>query len=44
MPRIPDILLDTVIYLYPTAMDAESGARAGGTGFLEGYAKLSLKK
>ena len=34
MPRIPDILLDTVIYLYPTAMDAESGVRVGGTGFL----------
>jgi hypothetical protein len=34
MPRIPDILLDTVIYLYPTAMDAEGGARVGGTGFL----------
>src|SRR5579863_4354365 len=34
MPRIPDILLDSVIYLYPTTMDAENGERAGGTGFL----------
>jgi hypothetical protein len=34
MPRIPDTLLDCVIYLYETEMDAQSGSRAGGTGFL----------
>ncbi|HEY3827611.1 MAG TPA: trypsin-like peptidase domain-containing protein [Solirubrobacteraceae bacterium] len=34
MPRIPDELLDCVIYLYPTVEAAEQGARAGGSGFL----------
>ncbi len=34
MPRIPDELMDSVIYLYKTEQDAEDGERAGGTGFL----------
>lgn len=34
MPRIPDSLLDSVIYLYKSEMDAQSGSHAGGTGFL----------
>ena len=34
VPRINDKLLDSVIYLYQTAEDADVGKRAGGTGFL----------
>jgi hypothetical protein len=34
LPRIPDVLLECVIYLYPSRTDAEAGERAGGTGFL----------
>jgi hypothetical protein len=34
VPRIPDQLLDSVIYLYRCRQDAESGERTGGTGFL----------
>jgi hypothetical protein len=34
MPRIPDFLLDSTIYLYPTQQDAENGERIGGSGFL----------
>ena len=34
MPRIPDFLLDSVIYLYSSQQYAEKGERAGGTGFL----------
>lgn len=36
MPRIPDIFLDSVIYLYRTVDAARSGESAGGTGFLVG--------
>ncbi|MCH8063445.1 MAG: trypsin-like peptidase domain-containing protein [Chloroflexi bacterium] len=36
MPRIPDDLLDIVIYLYPSMQDARDGARFGGSGFLVG--------
>ena len=36
MPRIPDIFLDCVIYLYPTLKDAREGVALGGTGFLVG--------
>lgn len=34
MPRIPDFLLDCVIYLYSSRQAAESGMKAGGSGFL----------
>lgn len=34
MPRIPDALLECVVYLYPSAEDAQATRRAGGTGFL----------
>jgi hypothetical protein len=34
MPRIQDDLLDCVIYLYPSVTDAETGVKAGGSGFL----------
>jgi hypothetical protein len=34
VPRIPDELLDCVIYLYPSKEAAEKGERFGGSGFL----------
>jgi hypothetical protein len=34
VPRIMDWILDCVVYLYPSAQDAEAGEAAGGTGFL----------
>jgi len=42
MPRIDDLLMNTVFYVYPTAEDAEIGSEFGGTGFflmipLDGY-------
>src|SRR5688500_19015445 len=37
MPRINEVFLDCVVYLYPTVEDAETGYASGGTGFLVGY-------
>lgn len=34
MPRISDDILDCVIYLYPSVMDAQEGEHFGGSGFL----------
>ena len=34
MPRVPDELVTTVVYLFPSSEAAEAGERAGGTGFL----------
>jgi hypothetical protein len=34
MPRIHDVFLDCVVYLYRTKDDAEDGERAGGSGFV----------
>lgn len=34
MPRIPDGALSQIVYLYPSVVDAEAGARTGGSGFL----------
>jgi hypothetical protein len=34
VPRIHDILLDIVIYLYPSVIDAQAGEAIGGSGFL----------
>lgn len=34
MPRIPDEVLDSVVYLYPTLDAAQRGERVGGSGFL----------
>lgn len=34
MPRIPNRLLDIVVYLYPSVDEAETGEKTGGTGFL----------
>src|SRR2546426_1085457 len=34
MPRIPDQLLNTIVYLYPNMDAARAGEAAGGTGFL----------
>ncbi len=36
MPRIPDRLVDAVIYLYPSVDDAQRGTRYGGCGFIVG--------
>ena len=36
VPRIPDNLLDCVIYLYPSEAAAQDGERFGGSGFLVG--------
>lgn len=33
MPRIPDILINSTIYLYPSKQAALQGERAGGSGF-----------
>jgi len=34
MPRIPDDLLESVIYLYPDAESANRGEKVGGSGFM----------
>jgi hypothetical protein len=34
LPRIPDFLLDSVIYLYSSRQNAQNGVKVGGTGFL----------
>jgi hypothetical protein len=34
VPRIPDEILDTVVYLYPDRDSAMRGERAGGSGFM----------
>lgn len=36
MPRISDLVLNCVLYLYPDRTSAESGARVGGSGFFVG--------
>jgi hypothetical protein len=36
VPRIPDIVLNCSIYLYPSREDAERGEKTGGSGFLVG--------
>jgi hypothetical protein len=36
MPRLPDSILDCVVYLYPSEAAAEDGELIGGTGFLAG--------
>jgi hypothetical protein len=34
MPRVPDALINSVIYLYPDLDDAQCGSEIGGSGFL----------
>lgn len=34
MPRIPEVLLDTVVYIYPSVPTALAGEKVGGSGFL----------
>lgn len=34
--RIPEVLLDTTIYLYPDEVSAEAGQHIGGSGFIAG--------
>jgi hypothetical protein len=36
MPRISDVFLNCVLYLYPDRTSAQSGARVGGSGFFVG--------
>jgi hypothetical protein len=36
VPRIPDNILDCVVYLYPSEAAAQDGERFGGSGFLIG--------
>src|SRR5437870_6294082 len=36
VPRIPRLLLDSVIYLHPSEAEARNGDRVGGSGFLVG--------
>jgi hypothetical protein len=36
MPRVPDEYLNCIVYLYPSIPAAETGERAGGTGFIVG--------
>lgn len=36
MPRIPDSVLDCVIYLYASEEDAKNGEKTGGSGFIVG--------
>ncbi len=36
MPRIDDVLLDVIVYLYPSEAAAEDGEKLGGSGFLLG--------
>jgi hypothetical protein len=47
VPRIDDIFLECVVYLYPDRPSAEAGKQAGGSGFLvgvpvEGFEHLDL--
>lgn len=42
--RIHDGYLDCVVYLYPTAVDAEDGTRADGSGFLVGVPSKGLRQ
>lgn len=37
MPRIADVVQDSVFYLYPTKEDARVGENIGGTGFFVGW-------
>ena len=34
VPRIPDFVLNSIIYLYDDRINAETGADSGGSGFL----------
>jgi hypothetical protein len=34
MPRIPDVFLKSIVFLYPSVEDARAGTSAGGSGFM----------
>lgn len=36
LPRIPDVFLNNIVYLYPDLLSADTGDLAGGSGFLIG--------
>lgn len=42
MPRVPDFLLNCVVYLYCSEQDAKDGSLYGGTGFLLGIPSESV--
>ncbi len=42
MPRITDDILDCVIYLYPSELDARNGERVGGSGEQIGDLRVAL--
>jgi hypothetical protein len=42
MPRVPDMMLDCSIYLYPSRSDAETGEQYGGSGFLVGVRSKNM--
>lgn len=41
MPRIPEIILNSTVYLYPDVEDAQCGSEIGGSGFLFGWPSQS---
>jgi hypothetical protein len=43
MPRISDVVQDSVIYLYPSADAARNGEHAGGTGLLVGWVESGVE-
>lgn len=43
MPRIPDVIRNCVVYIYPSVDSAESGERAGGSGFLAGVRSSAFR-
>ncbi|MEP7286653.1 MAG: hypothetical protein ABI947_12900 [Chloroflexota bacterium] len=44
MPRIPDQLLNSIVYFYPNVEAAERGTPAGGTGFLVDFRSQSSEQ
>jgi hypothetical protein len=37
MPRIPDVHLQSVVFIYPSEQDAQDGRQLGGSGFVVNY-------
>lgn len=43
MPRVPEVIINSVVYLYRDIDEAESGTDIGGSGFLVGFPSESNK-
>ena len=43
VPRIPEIITNSIVYLYRDCLEAESGAELGGSGFLLGIQSEAAK-